>query len=659
MAGSSAAARRRWQPFVDAAAAPRTPGGSERAAGPPLRPTAGITGHGRGSGGAGTRHRVGTLPKAWSRAGPAAQAADTADPVRADVRLVPAALLVWVTAAAGQWLTSPALGILCAVMTLAAGALVWAAFGRWRRHRKSSSAGPRAGSQRSLLATLATALVLAAAASAHAAVAASGRHEGPVAAAATARAAVVADVEITGSPRRLTDQGEPGAAERWAVRATMLVMRRDGFQVAASADLLVWGGPDLAAVLPGQQLRVTGALRAAEVGRPYAGILAASSAPVVTVRPEGWLSGPGRVRQDFSRAAEQLAGDARGLLPGMVTGDTNGLADELDLAMKTVGMTHLTAVSGANCSLILGTLLLAARSMRLPRPAAAGVCLAGLGVFVLLVGPDPSVLRAALMGGIGMAALALGRAGRGLNLLCVAVIGLVLADPALAASFGFVLSVLATLGIVVAGRRIMRWLPPRLPRWAAAGIAVPLSAQLLCGPVIVLLQPQFAFYALPANVAAAVFVVPVTLLGTAALPLLPLVPAAADILITTSGWFAAVVAGIARFFAALPGSALPWPEGVFGLCTMGLFSTVAVAVLWLALHPAVSVRLALTAHARICARLDRRAGRLRPVARGLVDRSRRGTLRVCKPTSGRNLQWRLPKPNVPGPRRPTPPRGGT
>ncbi len=685
-AGSSPAVPRRWQRFVDVAVASAPAETSGPAAGRPVRTGAGISGPIVPGARAGKSPVPGRYFEARLRPGHAAVAADSAVLPRTDLRLVPAALLVWVTAAAGQWLTVPGLGILCVVMTVTAGLLVRAASARTRGCLRGE---PSARGQRSLLATLAAALILAAAAAAHAAVAASQRLEGPVAAAATARAAIVADLEIAGIPRRLTIPGNRGAAERWAVRTTLLVMRTDGLQFTASAALLVMGGPEWADVLPGQQLRVSGTLRPAEAGQPHAGVLAASSAAVVTVRPDDWLSGLGHVRQDFSDAADRLEGDARGLLPGMVTGDTSGLDGELDLAMKTVGMTHLTAVSGANCSLILGALLLAARTVRLPRPAAAGVCLSGLGLFVLLVGPDPSVLRAAMMGGIGLAALAFGRAGRGLSLLCVAVIGLVLADPALAASFGFVLSVLATFGIVVAGRRIMNWLPSRMPRWAAAGVAVPLSAQLLCGPVIVLLQPQFAAYALPANVAAAAFVVPVTLLGTAALPLLPLIPAAADMLMMVSGGFAAVVAGTARFFAILPGAALPWPEGIFGLCTMALLSAVALAVLWLALHPAGTVRLALSAHARTSALLEssfagawrggrwrvrlapahqRSRGRGTPASRprrpqagnrGLVDRSRRGTLRVCKPTSGRNLQWRLPKPNAQGRWRRTPPRGET
>ena len=87
--------------------------------------------------------------------------------------------------------------------------------------------------------------------------------------------------------------------------------------------------------------------------------------------------------------------------------------------------------------------------------------------------------------------------------------------------------------------------------------------------MIVLLQPQFSSYALPANLAAAALVPPVTLVGTAAVPLVPLAPALAAIPIAVAGTFAAGVAGIARYFAGLPGAALPWPEGAFGAATMG------------------------------------------------------------------------------------------
>ena len=285
-----------------------------------------------------------------------------------------------------------------------------------------------------------------------------------------------------------------------------------------------------------------------------------------------------------------------------------------------------------------------------------------------MVGPDASVLRAAVMGAVGLSALAFGRAGRGLSLLCVASTGLLLANPALAADFGFLLSVLATLGIVVAARPLMAWLPAVVPRWCAAGIAVPLSAQLFCGPVIVLLQPQFSSYALPANLAAAALVPLVTVVGTAAVPLVAVVPATAAVPLAVAGTFAGGVAGIARYFAALPGAALPWPEGAFGASTMALLSVLSVAAIWLVTHPAATLGRVRIIQERtallLAAALDRRtspgAGMRRhhgPGRRGLVDRPRRGRLRVCKPTSRRNHQWLLPRRNAPGPRRRTPPPG--
>jgi competence protein ComEC len=289
-----------------------------------------------------------------------------------------------------------------------------------------------------------------------------------------------------------------------------------------------------------------------------------------------------------------------------------------------------------------------------------------------MVGPDPSVLRAAVMGGIGLLALAGGRPGRGLSFLCLAVTGLVLAQPALSISVGFLLSVLATLGIVVAGRPIMNWFPATVPRWFAAGIAVPLSAQAFCGPAIVLLQPQFSSYALPANMAAAVLVAPVTLLGTAAVPLVALEPALAAAPLAIASAFASGVAAIARFFAGLPGAVLPWPEGGFGAATMALCSGCSVAAWWLLFHPARTVGLTLAAHTRTVALLRTAALLNRPPRRpaglraqqgrhppGLVDRSGHGTLRVSKQSSGRKPQWLLPRPNAPGRRRRTPPPGAT
>jgi competence protein ComEC len=278
---------------------------------------------------------------------------------------------------------------------------------------------------------------------------------------------------------------------------------------------------------------------------------------------------------------------------------------------------------------VLGALLLMARSLRLPRLPAAAVALAGLVLFVVLVGPDASVLRSALMGSIALTSLAGGRSGRGLSFLCLAVIGLLLFDPGLGTSFGFLLSVLATLGIIVLGRRIVDLTPVVVPRWVAAAFAVPLSAQLLCGPVTVLLQPQFSTYALAANVMASPLVAPVTLLGTAAVPLVSHVPWAAAVLIAVAGTFSSGVAGTARFMAALPGASLPWPEGVFGLMTMVLLSALTLGLVWMAVRPRQIVQCVVALHGRtehLLELVERRVGRSRhyAVVNGLKGNGRQG-----------------------------------
>ena len=111
-----------------------------------------------------------------------------------------------------------------------------------------------------------------------------------------------------------------------------------------------------------------------------------------------------------------------------------------------------------------------------------------MAAFVVLARPQPSVLRAAAMGAVALVALAgpaaAGLAGpgrRGARARCSSTRGW-------PRSYGFVLSVLATAGLVAAGAGRGRAGAARgVPRALAEALAVPLAAQLVCGPVIVLL----------------------------------------------------------------------------------------------------------------------------------------------------------------------------
>lgn len=121
--------------------------------------------------------------------------------------------------------------------------------------------------------------------------------------------------------------------------------------------------------------------------------------------------------------------------------------------MKDSSLTHLTAVSGANCAVIVGLVLALAAAAGLRRPARGVAALAALGAFVILVTPQPSVLRAAVMAAVLIVSTASGRPSRGLPALAVAVVVLLTGDPWLARDLGFALSVLATAGLLVLSPR--------------------------------------------------------------------------------------------------------------------------------------------------------------------------------------------------------------
>lgn len=190
-----------------------------------------------------------------------------------------------------------------------------------------------------------------------------------------------------------------------------------------------------------------------------------------------------------------------------------------------------------------------------------------LGMFVLLCRPEPSVIRAAVMGVVGLVGLSVSRRAAGPPVLAAAVLLLLVIDPWLAASYGFALSTLATAGLLFFARpwadRIARFLPPRLSPVAEA-VAIPMAAQAMCAPVIVLLQGSVSLIGIPANVLAAPLVAPATMCGVLTVLLAPVSVELARL----PAWLAALptqgIAWIAHTCARVPLGTLPWPDGAFG-----------------------------------------------------------------------------------------------
>jgi len=278
------------------------------------------------------------------------------------------------------------------------------------------------------------------------------------------------------------------------------------------------------------------------------------------------------LRSAFVRLAAALPGPGAALLPGLAVGDTRAVSAELDAAMKSASLSHLTAVSGANCAVVVGLVFALAALCRAPRAVRIAAALAALGGFVVLVTPEPSVVRAAAMAAIAMLALLLGRTPAGLSTLSAAVALLLCADPWLATSLGFALSAAATAGLLVLAPPLARSMARWMPRPLALALAVPLSAQLACGPLLVLIAPVVPVYGVLANLLCEPVAPLATVIGLAACLTAGVLPWLAAALAALAWVPATWIAQVALTVPGLPAASIPWLDGLPGalaLCVLG------------------------------------------------------------------------------------------
>ena len=285
------------------------------------------------------------------------------------------------------------------------------------------------------------------------------------------------------------------------------------------------------------------------------------------------------LRETFLARSLARGGDAGALLPGLSLGDTTGVPDDLERDMRRSALAHLVAVSGANCALVVGIAVwitaLLGGSVR-ARLLSGSVALVG---FVILVTPEPSVIRAAVMAVIVLFAMAIGRPFQGLPVLGITVWVLLLIDPWRSVELAFVLSVAATAGILLGYARLATVLERVMPKPFAWFVALPLSAQLAVQPIIILLRPMLPVWGIPANILAAPAAPLVTFLGVMGAITGPL-PGPLSDFFTWLGWFpAAWIAGIARAVSLAPLTEVSWVAGVPGLIALAIVTTLALAAI--------------------------------------------------------------------------------
>ena len=386
------------------------------------------------------------------------------------------------------------------------------------------------------------------------------------------RATVTAVLTVTADPRPLAARG-PAGSPRAAVETSADSVMLAGRRVRVDGAVLVLGAAQhWRDVLPGQRVRLDGALRPPLEAASMSVTLFARGPPELIGSPPWWQRGAGAIRASLRRAASGLPDDTRGLLPGLVDGDTADLDPVLAEHFRLAGLTHLVAVSGTNCSILIGTVLLVLRRFGV-RPwlcGAAGALV--LVVFVAVARPSPSVLRAALMASIALVALASGRPRQALPALSAAVLALLLWDPELAGNPGFAMSVLATAALLVIAPPWADALRRRgVPAGISEAVAVAAAAHLVTAPVIAAISGRVSLVAIPANVLAEPVVATATILGFAAAVISPFWLAPGALLAGLAGWPCRWLVWDANFFGGVHGATLAWPGGVRGgLLLLGL-----------------------------------------------------------------------------------------
>ena len=491
-----------------------------------------------------------------------------------DMRLMVAASTAWAVTAA-----TLAQGV--ALRACVAGACGLAATCVWWRIRAPTPSGtarhlvPPATAWPVLALALAATSLTTAASAGHEVV----RRAGPVPhltadrAVVTVEGTVLADARVVGGDR----PGPPLVVTRLKVE---LVTGRGGARRVAT-PVLVLGGPEWSGLRWHDRVRALARLGPVGPGEDVVAMLYPRSRPEVLGDPGPVRALAEHMRAGLRRAVDDLPQDARGLLPGLVIGDTGLTPPDLTGDMRATGMTHLSAVSGSNVAIILAAVLGLCALVGVPRAWRPWVAAAALAWFVVLARPEPSVVRAATMGAIGLLGMSRSRRGAGMPVLAAAVVLLLALDPWLSRSYGFALSTLATVGLLVFvrpwGEVVSRHLPGPVAGWGPA-LAVPVAAQVMCAPVIVLLQESVSLIGVVANLVAAPLVTPATVLGVAAALAALVSEPVAVVLAWLGGVPALLIARVARVGADVPGGAVPWLGGTTGALTLAGLTLAAVLV---------------------------------------------------------------------------------
>jgi competence protein ComEC len=469
---------------------------------------------------------------------------------RLDARLVPAALTSWVVTAAGIiWPIGAVVGWVC-LAACAAGVALCRVTPRWRTIWIGLAAAGAVG------AGFGFAIAL--------------------------RANVVAHHSITAAFGTTLEVAVTPTESVRSVGHGRLLFRANLRQLAGnetSGRVLVFASPrDFSAAMVGQPMRFRARITSPTRHDLTVAVVTAIGAP--TMGRAGPLNRVAyAVRGQFADTARRvLPADQASMLPALVLGDMSAVTPISNQEFRAAGLTHLTAVSGANVTIVCGAVMFSSRLIG-PR-AAVGLAGIALALFVIVVQPSASVLRAAVMGAIALVGMLSARRRQAIPALAATVLLLMVLTPQLAVDVGLALSVVATAALVVIApvwsRRLVcaGW-----PKPLADAICVACAAQLVTAPLIAGISGRVSVVSAMANLAVAALIAPITVLGTAAAALCTVWPAGAQLLIRFTGpeiWW---LLRIAHWSASVPGASVAVPSGFCGVLIVGAVGLL-VVLLW-------------------------------------------------------------------------------
>ena len=311
-----------------------------------------------------------------------------------------------------------------------------------------------------------------------------------------------------------------------------------------------------------------------------------------------------------TRALDTLDTESAALVLGTAYGDDSLMSSIAREEYKLSGLSHITAVSGANIAIVfLGAyrLVLAIRPYRFAsaylllrswrqrlrgrrvgrsRPQQATppnahalpplvhrlstlaiphrvmvLCgVAAVLAYAMLLETEGSVIRSLAMGLLGAYAMLRGSGRQSLAALQTTVLMCLLAAPHLAVDMGFALSVTATSALILLGPPLIRLLMRLMPVFCAEMLAAPIVASLWCTPLILAMSGKVPLYSVPANLVAAPLAPLSMLAGLVALGFMLLgLPALADVCLRAGGLAAQGIEWAAHTAAHAPGN--PWEPG--------------------------------------------------------------------------------------------------